>query len=377
MSRKIYFVIVDAFPMLPELHNIAKEKGVSLLRQVSHCFTMTFLASAMTGKLPSDLEKQGIGEHTYRKYQRHDDDVHFTWTSKMLFDILHNLSWDIHIHNGDYLYHYLLDAPYFKHSTGHPEGPKGERRMGWEDPKIKEITLGRSSGSAHYYEEEFEWIRSTQRDRPLKDSFYWIRYPQYHDLNTCPVLEKVDVLQQWLFKLLRVWDFTEPDSLFYICADHGPWRNPDLNPKHVHPLPDHYYTWVLFKDGIAPAIVQPAGYISITDFFFTVMSKVGNDSHNAAGTIAAPLDMDRTYFVEDGRVGVDPMNSTLAMAVKLVDWEDGIPRGILQVSYFKPTNEWKCCRTGLSLQGLPTLTQPLEMNTKLQRALQERFSWAK
>ena len=58
---KIYCVLFDTLPLFGKLVSVAKSNGMELLRQVGGCFTTTTCVQMFTGKLPSDLEENGIG----------------------------------------------------------------------------------------------------------------------------------------------------------------------------------------------------------------------------------------------------------------------------------------------------------------------------
>jgi FkbM family methyltransferase len=248
---------------------------------------------------------------------------------------------------------------------------EAESKKIWGDETISEIILGDGPESEQFYQDEIQNIHQMQSEKPLKDMFYFVKYDQFHVAN----VEKSDknVAARRSVELMKQWDFSEPNAMFWFFSDHGDWRT-----MGEHPQPDHYLSWVMFRDNTADTIEVKSRFIFAGDFFPTIMNKFGYryESTPRARSIQQPQDTDRIYCTEDGRQRFDKNDSTTAIACRFTGWEKGRPTGLEQVSYFKPRNEFVCLLAHLNADGF--VTNPLridKIDECLKQALVDRFEW--
>ena len=114
------------------------------------------------------------------------------------------------------------------------------------------------------------------------------------------------------FILLNKIDFDEPDSLFWIFADHG--EPPNIG-KLMQP-PDSWLAWCGIKDNITNKKINKK-IIGCDDFKNSVLNRIYNK--NLPNDILDDLDMDRIYVREDGRGAIDPNYGTTVSAIKALD----------------------------------------------------------
>ena len=210
-----------------------------------------------------------------------------------------------------------------------------------------------------------------QSEKPLKDTFYFVKYDQFH-VATLQGSGK-QVAANRLVELMEQWDFNEPNTMFWFFSDHGDWHT-----MTEHPEPDHYLSWVMFRDNTENAIKPRSKFISATDFFAAVMNKCGLNYEPIQDLcpIQENQDPDRIYYTEDSRQRFDKNNSTTAIACRFTDWDRGRPGALEQVSYFKPRNEFVCLLAHLNTDGFVTNTIRIDkIDECLKQALIDRFEW--
>ena len=107
-------------------------------------------------------------------------------------------------------------------------------------------------------------------------------------------------------------NFDEPDSLFWIFADHGePHKMGALMPP-----PDSWLAWCGIKDNIRNKEVDKK-IIGCDDFKNTVLNRIYDK--NLPNDILDDLEMNRIYVREDGRGAIDPNYGTTVSAIKSLD----------------------------------------------------------
>jgi hypothetical protein len=159
------------------------------------------------------------------------------------------------------------------------------------------------------YEANCDYVNRIQSNQ--EDMLYFINYGSAHeavDISSSleDMNEKIDRGLEMILKILRNWDFSEPDTLFWIYSDHGPWRWPYLG---IYPEPRNFITWIVLKDNIYPSIRLKLKLVSATDFYSTVLSKFG--------MIEKTINENRIYFTEDGRDYVSCKENSTAIACEL------------------------------------------------------------
>jgi len=370
--RKIYCVLFDTMPLLDEVVSLAKENAMALLRQVGGCFTTTSCVEMLTGKLCSDLEKKGMG---YERHNRYRDpvtnEIHWPWQKELIVNRFLDHGWQVSLHNSVYFSTVLSNNPAFEKTTSLPGGLQAEKEF-WDDKKtVVETILGDGPQSERFYQDEIRHIHQIQLEKPAKDKFYFVKYDQFHVAD----VEKSgkDVAARRSIELMKQWDFNEPDAMFWFFSDHGDWRT-----MGEHPEPDHYLAWVMFRDNTADAVEAKSRFIFAVDFFATIMNKFGYryEFVSDARSVQQPQDTDRIYYTEDGRERFDKNNSTTAIACRFTDWDKGRPSALVQVSYFKPRNEFVCLLAHLNADGFVTNTVRTDkIDECLKQALVDRFEW--
>jgi len=369
---KIYCVLFDTMPLLRSVVELAQRNGMELLRQVGGCFTTTLCAEMLTGKLPSDLEKNGIGYDRHQCYRNGDEsDVHWPWEKELILNRLLEYGWRVKLHNGHFFSSILSNNPAFERTTSFPGGLEAEEKKTWGNETIAQVILGGDENSERFYLNEFQNIHQIQSERTQKNTFYFIKYDQFH-VATLKGSPK-SIAEDRVIQLLEQWDFNEPNAVFWFFSDHGDWRN-----MTEHPSPHHYLSWVMFKDNTADAIEARSKVVSAGDFFATVMNKFGYDYGHIPQirSIQDSQDPSRIYFTEDGRQRFDPLNSTTAIACRFTDWHGDRPTRIKHVSYFKPTSEYKSIVSDIDQDGfVRNCVRTDEPDPDLKKALVDRFEW--
>ncbi|MEJ8567746.1 hypothetical protein [Elongatibacter sediminis] len=188
-----------------------------------------------------------------------------------------------------------------------------------------------------------------------------VEWAHYHDL-VYDFHQQIDDPAAWLEHLeqtltdwLSLWNFDEPDALFFVFSDHGDCVNRLTPPKD-------YWRWCFIRDNTAGA-TTPRTWINGADVLPTVLHKIGRpaDPADIAGVAwDAPLDPDRIYHLADTRYWDENRSSTEldlvkhqthdpvsmgevnhcmnATAVKFIAWQDEqTPTRLLQATYYRAT----------------------------------------
>lgn len=342
---KIYCILNDSVPYGSILEQPLCDKGFTKLTQISHCFTVTSIISMLTGKLPSDLEKGGIGYQTQNEHKTKGI-VDYSWKDKLLISELNKKNWGINFHSGQCFYETTCDEPFIKKTNPFPIVKEAGKYK--ENIDYFKIILQESTETSEFYKNEKKFIKQFQKPSK-RNEFYLITNSQYH-LSLITKTNKIDSLKR-IQTVLDYFDFDEPDSLFWIFSDHHNFLEIDELCK----CPS-FLTTVFVKDNRQKPLKLNSDIIAISDFY-----DIFKKGYNT-------LDEKRIYFVEDGRVHVDPLNSTTAVACKFLD-----KKHILQVSYFRPTSKYFGFVYDISMKKI----QECSVDSTLANALKERFEWVK
>jgi len=318
---KIYCILNDSISLGNILEPYLKDKGFHHFTQISNYFSNTSVISLLTGKLPSDLEKGGIGYHTHFNYKVNGK-IEYPWKEQLMIHKLYKKGWDIH----------FINAPWFYLTT-------------CSDDFIKKTTVKES--------EEKEFIQKIQAEKTDKNTFHLFKNNQYHNAishksNKTKALEEIK-------QSLSYWDFEEEDALFYIFSDH-----PNCLTIHRHCIAPNMLTWACVKDNTRTLGDIKRNYIHIKDF-------------NNLNIITENEEEGRIYFTEDARCELDSQKSTTAVACKFIDWVDNKAKQLVQVSYFRPENKFYGYLYNLNTKKIGKVNPDLE----LAEALKGRFEWVK
>jgi glycosyltransferase involved in cell wall biosynthesis len=367
--KKVYCVLFDSMPLLEEVVSVAGSKGAEILRQVNGCFTTTSCVEMLTGKLPSDLEDNGIGYELCLKYR--DNGMHWPWEGELIVSKFLDKGCQVSLHNGEWFSGVMCTNPAFTRTTSFPGGPEIEQQKTWADEAIVKMMLGDGPKTDEFYRDEIRHIHRMQSEKLERNTFYFVKYDQFHAAMVRS--SRKEIATERLVELMKQWDFKEPDAIFWFFSDHGDW-----NTMGEHPDPNHYLSWVMFRDNTVDPIEVRSKFISARDFFPTVMSKFGYDYGPIPDvqSIQQAQNPDRIYYTEDGRQRFDPLNSTTAIACRFVNWNESKPGALLQVSYFKPRGEFRCLLTHLDTDGFAKNVVRLDkVDEHLKQVLIDRFRW--
>ena len=297
---KFYVICLDAFPEIPELKVYLNKNGCVKSNLVCAgaftCSTMTSLISGCLGSeiIPSDNNsintltglvnshkscEGGIGYNTIY----HEKFLEWRKSGYCIIDrvdniIIHNhVPWMSHaicgkeIKNKDKIKHYrdinyenekieiydfgvIQNEGKIKYSSTNPEMTLNTF-LKWSTLELK----------TKFYQNEKKYINYTQNiyfnGLLWTDLCHWhehVYYPQGINKNESEAITKEDALNDTI-EWLKFWDFNEPNSVFFIYADHSHRVQPYLDPPG-------YLTWLYFKDNTERNIKLNTT-ISSTDFY--------------------------------------------------------------------------------------------------------------
>ncbi len=147
-----------------------------------------------------------------------------------------------------------------------------------------------------------------------------IKYNHYHDQSRSAPAEydgeKIPMdsesIVDMFCRMIDKIDFDEPDSLFWIFADHGEPHNAGV----LMPPPDSWLAWCSVTDNITNKKVTKK-IIGCDDFKNTVLNRVFSDVPGSLpNDVLDEVDMERIYVGEDGRGKIDEHNCTTVSAIK-------------------------------------------------------------
>lgn len=345
---KIYCILNDSIPLGNKLEEYLKSRNLHHFTQVTNFFSTTSTMSLLTGKLPSDLEKDGIGYHTHFNYKV-DNRINYPWKQKLMISQLNKVGWDIHFHNANWFYLTICDDDFIIKTTSMPCTVENEEKF--RQTKVYNQELQNKNSS--YYLKEKKFINKIQNEKTDRNKFYFIKNNQYHEaiVNNWNKEDALDLIIDWY----KNWNFDEEDALFYIFSDHH-----DFSMIDELCQPPQILTWSFVKDNAYKLNINK-NYMHIGDFY--TLSTITSEKDDKC----------RIYFSEDARNIIDNFNSTTAIACKFIDWIDDKANELLQVSYFKPENKYYGFRYNLNNKKL-TIEKPDET---LKSALKKRFKWVR
>ena len=307
---KIYFVLCDAQPFDDILFKNAKENNASILKQISNGFTTQTVLSALTGKLPSEIDVQnGIGYQTYKKEEIQNNSQ--PWFENNLINYLcKREDWEVNVHNSLWFKNFIFNNSKINYTSNFP--PHGlaseqlamKKKLGWS--LAKNVLLGDNS---NYQNNEITWIKKTQESPDnSKNQFHFIVYHYSHEsIASNYMREEANRRQN---ELIFSWDFEEKDAVFIFFSDHGDWNKIDdlgLNPNT-------WMSWVLIKDNTSEKEIKRK-IISSTELYQFINDKINNSDKSI---FHIEDDLNKIYFYEDARSRIDNFKSTTAGAIKIL-----------------------------------------------------------
>jgi len=375
---KVYCILFDAFPLTKNIIKTAKNNNLKLLRQVGGCFTKNTISGMFTGFLPSDLEEHGIGHKRSEDYLNSKTRlIDWPWKKDILVDKLIKNKWDVKYHDAKWLKERFYYSPKIDCSTSYYANKKGKRLIYSDKKRKKEMLRGMRSVS--FQNNEVRMIREFQMEKVRKNTFYFFRYDHFHVSlswrNKYQKERKVVSAKRIINRLMKSWDFNEPNSIFWFFSDHGRWD--DIT---IHPLPDDFVSWVLFRDNTKKPIKSRRKIISNLDFSPTILEKfnIGHKNFTDAINIKNKIDKNRIYYLEDGRASVDEKNSTTAISCKFINWKNKFPTNMIQVSYHEKDKTFKSYKSYFKKNMMIGKVKEIrDIDEELKLALINKFEWVK
>lgn len=354
---KIYCIKVDAMPFCQEVLQMQNQVNGTLLRQVSGAYTLSSLIQMFTGKLSSAYEPQGVGYCLWKTKCGKDGISQWSWMNDYVQFYLHDKGFDCIERNQGVIMGEVL---------GFSKYPQlySERTTPWDqhDNKSYKFLVEQGKEWIESRDDEFKWIDKAKKAKG--DIFYFINYSHFHA--TVALVESKHknnhkIAGENVLELLSHYDFNEPDSLFWIFSDHGPWYHPTMD---KFPLPEHFYTWVIVKDNTKKPLTFPNKIISIQDFPMFIRSKFGHPIQQ--------FPKDRIFLTEDGRQNIQNKVMTTAIACQFPK-----PNKMDCLLYHKPANTYLQRESVFEKSGLVITTKPQlsESFDILMNALKKNFDW--
>jgi len=326
IKMRFYCICVDAFPEISELQQaMAGFQRVELV--CAGAFTTATMTSILSGTLGSEIVPGGIGANTsyapeFLAWRR---DGH------CLTDVLARAGQQLLVHNhvpwmcrnivGEPLSPAQLKQHYRDHTAAAAEGQVELCDFGVKTkPNANGVTYS-SSHPESTLDTFVEWGHAEKRGQfYANEQRYWqairgsftgllwtdlchfheaVYYPAgnpYHDSSKRLPINKADALRDSV-EWLRAMDFTDPDSVYFIYADHSHRVKDYLDPAA-------FITWGYWRDnrGANAQTLRPV--ISSCDLYPLILSVLGIKHANPYGYCELPVGLpqpERIYRCEDGR----------------------------------------------------------------------------
>ena len=286
---KIYCIKFDGLPFCSEVFQMRDKVSGHLVRQIGGCATIETMTQMLTGKHSSELKSHGIG---YTSWMGACEDV--TKAVGLMINrpqqALPNWSW-------------LKDTVPFKLNC----------KLEVMNPATLCGCFGYLRHQNIYTRVDVDYdIDSQQRyiekiQASDEDVMYVLNYVHAHDACELSMDESDLKVRQrkaskYFLEILGLWNFNEPDALFWVFSDHGHWRFPELG---GYPQEHNFVTWAVIKDNRPARVLPMSNFISATDFYYYA---VHND-----------WPIHDFYFTEDCRLNIDSKKSTTAIACKYLN----------------------------------------------------------
>lgn len=326
MFKKIYAICLDAYPETPELIKLMTDRKMSRSELIcSGAFTCTTITSMISGCIGTEIINGGIGYETYYKPD------FFKWRpGNCLTERLIHSNLSVYVHNHVPWFSKVIggkpisEEEQKRHYRDHTVDQNGCKILKSEspfavskiDPQTRviysstnpDITLNTflkwnfPEEKSKFYSNEKKFINHIQHQKFnglfFTDLCHWHEYCYYKEgqIKSNTPITQSDALNDTL-KWLSNWDFNEPNSIFFIFADHSHRVNSYLDPQS-------YITWVYYKDNISTSKLNPMissnDFYHLVDFIFKLKPAVSKPSKWISNPIGS-YNPHRIYAVEDGR----------------------------------------------------------------------------
>jgi len=285
---KIYCIKFDGLPFRSEVFQIRDKVSGHLVRQIGGCATVETMTQMLTGKHSSELKSHGIG---YTSWMDACEDVTKA-VGPMPRPMCALPDWSWLKYTVPFQLNYRFEAmnpPTLCGCFGYQRYPDIYTRV---DVPYDIVS-------------QQKYINEIQASK--ENGFYVLNYEHAHE--ACErSSDKVDLDNrqkeacEYFLKTLELWNFNEPDALFWVFSDHGHWRSPELG---GYPLEHNFVTWVVIKDNRRAKVLSMSNFIAATDFYEYVLFN-NWPTHE--------------FFVtEDCRLNIDTKNSTTAIVCKYIN----------------------------------------------------------
>jgi hypothetical protein len=302
---------MDTVPRHGKIKDAFERKGITFSDHITCSSTVPTLITMFSGKTPTEMFGIGGVGHSH-SYGRFVEDKE-KWNEEMIF---HNftkspqnitgLNWTTHIH-----------------SMPLTRGDGGKGDYGSTSFKLLPDDICGRTDNMKFYEynvggDESNFIKKMQD--MTGNHFIVLKFNHYHDssrgtklnYNGKSMESNPENIVDMYVDMIDNMDFDEPESLFWIYADHGEPHNVGL----MMPPPDSWLAWCGIKDNITNKKIDKK-IIGCDDFKNTVLNRIYNK--NLPNDILEDVDMNRIYVREDGRSAVNPNFASTVSAIKALD----------------------------------------------------------
>lgn len=350
---KFYAIMIDCIGknQCSKINEIEKKYNFTSLQHISAGSTTFSCFELFNGNLPSTKINDGVGylsfgdgdaltKHAnrqclelYKKLNKYDDDWKFLKNKNSnLFNILNNNNIKSIVHNSGWVGKFIKAKNTSLHYT--KEDLKEFDNIFFDYPPflsedfLKEWGGFRSRGKLsrnyeiinQYYEYEKKYIKELQEKK--EDLFFYVDDNIYHDINDVNSVSK----------FLDMWDFNEPDSVFFIFTDHYN-TNSRLFPEEL------WSVWGMIKDNRKNKSKIDTSVFSSCDLYNTVLDVFNiNQEINfpiISKSIFTPLNKERIYYKEDSRLNVCCFSTDTFNALKVIEWDNNTPKKLIKLTYIK------------------------------------------
>lgn len=316
---KIYCICIDAFPETDNLIRLMKDRNLTRSELIcAGAFTCATFTTMISGCIGTEIIESGIGYTTSYKKEFYEWRQNHCIIERLLDNDLsviinNHIPWFSNIIGGKG----ITDEEKNKHYRDHKVSDNdmqilpfcvrkdcGKLTHTCTNPDVTLNTFIKwnfLNDKTKFYANEKEYIKYIQKNKFnglfITDLCHWHEYVYYRkgQVQSDEEINMYDALnnsEEWLAN----WNFDEPDSVFYVFADHSHRVEAYLDPPS-------YTTWVYYKDN-TKTNTKLNPIIASTDFYRIIENKFNLNKVNKSLYMADPFvnyDVDRIYAVEDGR----------------------------------------------------------------------------
>jgi hypothetical protein len=344
---KFYAIMLDCVSpsQCSKINEISNKYNFTNLGHISAGSTFFSCFELFNGSVPSNIINDGIGylsfgdgdaltKHAHRtsldlylKKNKYNKDWKFLEKNdSSLFHILNNNKIKSIVHNNGWVGKYIKSKQVNLYYS--EEDLKEYEYINFDYPPFLDSEYlnqwgGYREGRARaneFYDYERKYIKQLQERKD--DFFYYVDENIYHDINS----------SEYLSNFLDMWDFNEPDSVFFIFTDHYNTIS-RLFPSEL------WSVWGMIKDNRINKPKIDTKIFSSCDLYKTVLDFFNiNYKTNypiISKSIFTPFDKERIYYKEDSRLAVCCFGTDTFNTLKIIEWNNDIPKKLLKLTYLK------------------------------------------